>query len=142
MFSAQGRQEPRLCSDRRYFTALLSILLITGSLNAGNGTFRNGRYRFCVSVRFNATGDELDRIRLAFRNANRVFADAIDGKQQIGNIRILNNSTSPSADFWVHRSVCEFMGNRICVVGHTARCVHREHYTNVTGGVLNGWIRN
>ena len=81
----------------------LAALLLSAPARAGNGTFANGVYDFCVSVRFNATAAELAQIRTAFQNASQVFADATDGQQRFGTVTIVNNSgASQSADYWVH----------------------------------------
>lgn len=85
------------------FTLPFIILLLPAITKAGNGTFRNGQFNFCVSVRFNATASELQTIRDAFQNASQVLADATDGQHRFGTITIVNNSgASESAEFWVN----------------------------------------
>jgi hypothetical protein len=70
---------------------------------AGNGTFANGKYAFCASVRFNATADQLARIRTAFANGSQILADATDGQQSFGKIKLVNNSGgSEAAEFWIN----------------------------------------
>jgi uncharacterized repeat protein (TIGR01451 family) len=80
-----------------------SILLLPVVAQAGNGTFKNGQYNFCVSVRFNANAAQLQQIRDAFQNASQVLADATDGQHRFGKITIVNNSgASESAEYWVN----------------------------------------
>ena len=84
---------------------VLGLVLLLGATpaTAGNGTFDNGVYDFCVSVRFDATAAELTQIRTAFENASQIFADATDGQQRFGTITLVNDSgASQSADYWVH----------------------------------------
>ncbi len=70
---------------------------------AGNGTFNGGTYNFCVSVRFNATPQELQQIRTALANGSQTFADATDGQQRFGTVTIVNDSgASQSSEYWVH----------------------------------------
>ena len=70
---------------------------------AGNGTFKDGKFTFCVSVRFNATPAQLQQIRTAFQNASQILADATDGQHRFGTVRIVNNSgASATAEFWVN----------------------------------------
>lgn len=69
----------------------------------GSGKFDNGVYDFCVSVRFDATEEELEQIRQAFEAGSNVFADALDGQQRFGTVTIVNNSgASEIAEYWVH----------------------------------------
>lgn len=85
------------------FTLSLIIILLPTVAKAGNGTFRNGQFNFCVSVRFKATAAELQKIRDAFQNASQVLADATDGQHRFGTITIVNNSgASESAEYWVN----------------------------------------
>jgi uncharacterized repeat protein (TIGR01451 family) len=77
-------------------------MALNAAASAGNGTFKNGVYNFCVSVRFNATPAQLTQIRTAFQNASQIFADATNGQQRFGTITIVNDSgASQSADYWV-----------------------------------------
>ena len=86
------------------FTAvLLALITLSGETRAGNGTFKNGAYDFCVSVRFNATPAQLQRIREVFESGNGIFADATDGQQRFGTIHIVNNSgASQTAEYWIN----------------------------------------
>ncbi|HKP37651.1 MAG TPA: carbohydrate-binding protein [Pyrinomonadaceae bacterium] len=83
--------------------AAAAIVFQPAAARAGTGTFRNGKFNFCVSVRFNATAEQLQRIREVFSVANQILADATDGQHQFGTISIINNSgASDQAEFWIH----------------------------------------
>jgi uncharacterized repeat protein (TIGR01451 family) len=80
-----------------------AVCLLPTVARAGNGTFRNGEFNFCVSVRFNATAAQLQQIRTAFQNASQILSDATDGQHRFGSIAIVNNSgASESAEYWVN----------------------------------------
>lgn len=64
------------------------IALLPSTSYAGTGTFKDGKFSFCVSVRFNATEVQLQRIRQGFEVANPLLADATDGQHQFGRIDI------------------------------------------------------
>ena len=87
-----------------WLCALLSLLaLLPLTAQAGNGNFKQGKYNFCVSVRFRATTEQLARIRASFERGGQVFADATDGQQSFGTITIVNDSgASQAAEFWVN----------------------------------------
>lgn len=86
-----------------FFVVLSAFLLMPVSAWAGNGNLRNGDYNYCVSVRFNATAAQLASIRAAFQNASSIFADATDGQQRFGTIKIVNDSgASDTAEYWVN----------------------------------------
>jgi Mg-chelatase subunit ChlD len=83
--------------------SLLFIVALPEAGFAGNGTFKDGKFNFCVSVRFNATDAQLAQIRTAFQNASQVLADATDGQHRFGTVTIVNNSgASQSAEYWVN----------------------------------------
>ena len=85
------------------FSLILIVLLLPVVAQAGNGTYRNGQFNFCVSVRFNATPAQLQQIRDAFQNASQILADATDGQHRFGTVTIVNNSgASESAEYWVN----------------------------------------
>ena len=85
------------------FSLILIILLLPVVAQAGNGTYKNGQFNFCVSVRFNATAAQLQQIRDAFQNASQILADATDGQHRFGTVTIVNNSgASESAEYWVN----------------------------------------
>lgn len=85
------------------FFIVLTILLVPAVAQAGNGTYRNGQFNFCVSVRFNASAAQLQQIRDAFQNASQILADATDGQHRFGEVTIVNNSgASQSAEYWVN----------------------------------------
>ena len=92
-----------ICSLPGRLALLVCLAMLAPPARAGNGTFNNGVYGFCVSVRFNATAAQLTNIQTAFDRANRIFADALDGKQRWGTIKIVNSSgCTESAEFWVN----------------------------------------
>lgn len=72
---------------KKFATVFLAFILLLGSKglnNAGTGTFKNGAFNFCVSVRFNATADELQKIRTAFQQASELLENATDGQHYFG----------------------------------------------------------
>ncbi len=84
--------------------AFVLLLVSSGLNNAGTGKFKNGAFNFCVSVRFNATADQLQKIRTGFQQASELLEDATDGQHYFGNISIVNNDAKSSglnADFWI-----------------------------------------
>jgi len=90
---------------RRFLTlfTLTLIFLLPAVANAGNGTYKNGQFNFCVSVRFNANAAQLQQIRDAFQNASQILADATDGQHRFGTVTIVNDSgASESAEYWVN----------------------------------------
>jgi uncharacterized repeat protein (TIGR01451 family) len=98
------------CFTYKYILVTLAtvfFIVLAGSsltVNAGNGRFNNGVYDFCISVRFNASDAELQKIRDAFQRGSQVFADATDGQQRFGTITIVNNSgATETAEYWVNR---------------------------------------
>ncbi|MCP3915640.1 MAG: VWA domain-containing protein [bacterium] len=86
----------------------LRAFVLTASATAivafgGNGTFDNGEFNFCVSVRFNATQAQLDRIKARFTSASQIVADMTDGQHKFGTVTIVNDSgASQTAEFWIH----------------------------------------
>ena len=85
--------------------AVLSITILPGTAKAGSGTFENGLFNFCVSVRFQATQAQLDLIKDRFERASQVLADATEGQHRFGIVTIVNNSgASSEAEFWIHPS--------------------------------------
>jgi uncharacterized repeat protein (TIGR01451 family) len=83
---------------------IMAALALPESAYAGNGTFKNGKFNFCVSVRFNATPAQLMQIQMAFQDASQILADATDGQHQFGTVTIVNNSgASQSAEVWVNQ---------------------------------------
>jgi Tol biopolymer transport system component/subtilisin-like proprotein convertase family protein len=87
----------------RVFLAFVLLIVSTGLNRAGTGTFKTGAFNFCVSVRFNATADELQKIRTGFQQASELLEDATDGRHYFGNVSIVNNDQSAAlnADFWI-----------------------------------------
>jgi uncharacterized repeat protein (TIGR01451 family) len=98
--------EQRITARKRvlYTTIVLGLILLSpAAASAGNGTFKNSQYNFCVSVRFNANAAQLALIQTAFQNASQVLADATDGQQRFGTVTIVNNSgASQAAEYWVN----------------------------------------
>lgn len=87
------------------FCSILVGLLPTDT-TAGTGTIREQggvKYAdFCVSIRFNASTAEIDKIKQAFTGGNAVLADATDGQFAFGKVDIVNNSgASNEADVWI-----------------------------------------
>ncbi len=91
------------------YTVFVAILLITGFFSrpayAGTGTYKDGRFSFCVSVRFNATPEQLRLIREGFERASQVLADATDGQHRFGTVSIVNNrGAAQAAEFWIYNN--------------------------------------
>jgi hypothetical protein len=90
---------------KHYLVLAIAISILTGALSAeaGTGTFVNGEFNFCVSIRFKATDQELVTIRNAFQEASQILADATDGQHRFGTIHLVNNSgASDVAEYWIH----------------------------------------
>src|SRR3712207_6651989 len=93
----------RLATKTPPTKARLGVELLEDRNLLGAGTFADGMFDFCVSVRFNATDAQLEQIRTAFQNASQVLADATDGQHRFGTITIVNNSgASQTAEYWVN----------------------------------------
>jgi hypothetical protein len=60
--------------------AILASAFLAEPALAGTGTFKDGKFNFCVSVRFNATPAQLTAIQQRFQRANQFLADATDGQ--------------------------------------------------------------
>ena len=92
--------------NRALFTGALLVaflILQTPAAVAGTGTFRDGKFTFCVSIRFNATPTQIQRMQDVFQLANQVLYDATDGQHRFGTISLINNSgASDQADIWIY----------------------------------------
>jgi hypothetical protein len=91
--------------------ALLIVLALPSVAEAGNGTYKDGKFSFCVSIRFKADDSQLRVISDAFQRASDVLADATDGQLRFGNISIVNAEiingeivpgASNAADVWIN----------------------------------------
>ncbi len=81
---------------------LCATLFLPQTAFAGNGKFKDGKFDFCISVRFNASAAQLQQIRTVFEDASRVLNDATDGHHRFGTITLVNNSgAGQAADFWI-----------------------------------------
>lgn len=92
-------------AKRLFLTSIvvLALAFLPEPAFAGTGAFKSGKFNYCVSVRFNATEAQLQRIRQAFSRANEYLADATDGQHQFGTISIVNNSgAGDQAEFWIN----------------------------------------
>lgn len=84
-------------------TSVMCLLSAPGAL-AGNGTFHQGAFNFCVSVRFNANATQLAQVRAALQSGSNVLLDATDGQHRFGRVTIVNDSgASQSAEYWVNQ---------------------------------------
>ncbi len=81
--------------------------MLAGVALGGTGTMRlvePGVWAldFCVSVRFDATPAELQRVREAFTLGSPILADATDGQVRFGRISIFNDSQGgPESEVWI-----------------------------------------
>ncbi len=85
-------------------TTLLATALLTSTASAGDGTYDAtfGFFDFGVSVRFNATQMQLDRMEQEFEKASLLICDASDGQQEFGEIVVCNNSRGgKAAEYWI-----------------------------------------
>lgn len=81
-----------------------SFVSFSKNIHAGTGTFKDGQFNFCVSLRFQATPDEMSNVRNRFIRASQVIADATDGQHRFGTVTIVDNSqASEQAEFWIVR---------------------------------------
>ncbi len=84
-------------------TLLTLIVTTVPKVYAGNGTFKNGEFNFCASVRFNASPAQINQIKTAFQNGSDVLLDATDGQHRFGKVTIVNNSgASQTAEHWIN----------------------------------------
>lgn len=91
--------------------ALLLLALLPSATQAGNGRYKDGKYRFCISVRFKATDAQLLKIRETFQRGSNVFYEATNGQQWFDQVSIVNAievggvvvpQASESAEVWIH----------------------------------------
>ncbi len=96
------------CSGGGALGALMSCAVLVGTAVGGTGTMRQVGPNewvldFCVSMQFNATGAQLQKVREAFELGSPILYDATDGQVRFGRISIFNNSQGgPDADVWIH----------------------------------------
>ena len=101
-YSRKSRR--RFVSGKVFAVAILVAFFIlqTPDAVAGTGTFKDGKFNFCVSIRFVATPTQIQRIKDVLQAANPILFDATDGQHQLGTISIINNSgASDQADLWI-----------------------------------------
>jgi hypothetical protein len=104
-----NRRRNRRLNEMRTVSRRLNRCCVSQSENLEDrallaaGTFENGQFSFCVSVRFDATEAQLTQIRTAFQNASQILADATDGQHRFGTITIINDSGgTQAAEYFVH----------------------------------------
>ncbi|MBL8899446.1 MAG: VWA domain-containing protein [Planctomycetes bacterium] len=84
--------------------ALLCWSLFCAEARAGDGVYdpATRSFKFGVSVRFQATPQQLDRLRTLFTRASALIHDATDGQHRFGAIAVGNDSQGgSSAEFWI-----------------------------------------
>jgi hypothetical protein len=89
---------------RAFGAALLCWSSAAVEARAGDGTYdpATRTFKFSVSVRFQATPQQLDRLRTLFTRASALIHDATDGQHRFGSITVGNASQGgSSADFWI-----------------------------------------
>lgn len=80
-------------------TALLSPLAL-----AGDGKYSSflGTWDFGVSVRFDATAQQKERMKTEFEKASAIICDASDGQQEFGDVFCCNNKGGgKAAEVWI-----------------------------------------
>ncbi|MBK9384470.1 MAG: VWA domain-containing protein [Planctomycetes bacterium] len=89
---------------RAFGAALLCWSASAADARAGDGDYdpATRTFKFSVSVRFQATPQQLDRLRTLFTRASALIHDATDGQHRFGTIAVGNASQGgSSADFWI-----------------------------------------
>ncbi len=87
---------------------LVGILLLPATAWGGTGTMRtlgdgSKVLDFCISVRFNATASQLQRIEDVMTDASALMADVTDGALRFGRVSVFDNSGAGSeAEIWIH----------------------------------------
>ncbi len=96
---------------RQRFVVRVSTILLLAALtapltaHAGTGVFKDGKFHFCVSLRWNATPEELALVEKVFKQASEALADATDGQHRFGAVRIVDGEgASQSAEYFIHKS--------------------------------------
>ncbi|MHC4218416.1 MAG: VWA domain-containing protein [Planctomycetota bacterium] len=93
---------------RHLYAITVSVLTVAAApAPAGTGTFRqlpddSHVLDFCISVQFDATAAQLDRIRTVAEGASDLLADVTDGALRFGNVSIIDESgASSEAEIWI-----------------------------------------
>lgn len=89
-----------ICTLAAVFAVAAPVLAGTGFVRDENGV---KVLDFCVSVRFIATPQQLQKIKDAFADASPILADMTDGQMRFGNVSVANAFGACSeAEVWVH----------------------------------------
>ena len=97
------RRSPRLVRQKSPLAKTLAGEFLEDRRVLVAGTFNNGVFDFCVSVRFDATDEQIEKIKTAFQNGSQILSDATDGQHRFGTITIVNDSgASQTAEYWVN----------------------------------------
>lgn len=67
----------------------ITVVVLPGTARAGTGTFEDGAFNFCVSLRFHASPDLIELIKTRFEEASQILSDATDGQHRFGTITTL-----------------------------------------------------
>ncbi|GJM23193.1 MAG: hypothetical protein DHS20C15_31080 [Planctomycetota bacterium] len=84
--------------------SLCTVALLSTTAIAGDGRYDSdfGIFDFGISVRFDATQMQIDRMEQEFEKASLLICDASDGQQEFGQVVLCNDSRGgASAEFWV-----------------------------------------
>ena len=127
-------------TSRLYSLSLVTLLafgLATPDASAGDGKYSTllGTWDFGVSMRFNATKQQLDRTKLEFGKASDLIYDASDGQQEFGDVFVCNNKgAGKAAEVWVlppGTSWCSQAPGRFGVRGqHIEQCYDDMVFSN------------
>ncbi len=80
-----------------FAATLFCVLLSPEPALAGTSKYTDGKFNFCVSVRFNASEAALQRIRQGFPVTNEVLAGVTDRQHGFGSINIINDNGAAQA---------------------------------------------
>lgn len=117
--------------------ALLAVVLCTDGARAGDGKYSTilGTWDFGVSMRFDATAQQIERTKTEFAKASDLIYDASDGQQEFGDVFVCNNKgAGKAAEVWIlppGTSWCSQAPGRFGVSGqHIEQCYDDMVYSN------------
>ena len=124
-------------TPRNLILGLAAALILAPSPSAGDGKYSTllGAWDFGVSVRFDATVQQKDRMKTEFEKASLLIYDASDGQQEFGDVFCCNNKGGgKAAEYWVlapGSAWCSRAPGRFGVSGqHVELCYDDMAYSN------------